>query len=241
MVGSVAIIPARSGSKRVPHKNIRLFRGHPLIAYSIVTALETGIFNRVLVSTDSEQIAEIGRKYGAEVPGLRPAELAEDSAHDIGFVKHAMGEWVEGEPDQLWGIIRPTCPLRSAKTLRDAHQRLLGVDWADSVRSLRPVIEHPGKMWRIDNETDEAHTLLDQPGAFNGPMNQLEKVYIQASSFEIVRRGAVIKYDSIAGRRVLGYVMPENERIDINSEDDWVTLERAVDLNPHLLPTIGAP
>ncbi|MEQ9086688.1 MAG: acylneuraminate cytidylyltransferase family protein [Pontimonas sp.] len=241
MVGSVAIIPARSGSKRVPHKNIRLFRGHPLIAYSIVTALETGIFSRVLLSTDSEQTAEIARKYGAEVPGLRPAELAEDSAHDIGFVKHAMGEWVDGEADQLWGIIRPTSPLRSAQTLRDAHQRLLGADWADSVRSLRPVTEHPGKMWRIDNETDEALTLLDQPGAFNGPMNQLEKVYIQASSFEIVRRGAVIKYDSIAGRRVLGYVMPENESIDINSEDDWVTLERAVDLNPHLLPTIGAP
>lgn len=240
MVGSVAIIPARSGSKRVPHKNTRLFRGHPLIAYSIVTALETGIFNRVLVSTDSEQTAEIARKYGAEVPGLRPAELAEDSAHDIGFVKHAMGEWVDGEADQLWGIIRPTSPLRSAKTLRNAHQRLLEADWADSVRSLRPVAEHPGKMWRVDDVTNEAHTLLDQPGAFNGPMNQLEKVYIQASSFEIVRRGAVLEYDSIAGRRVLGFVMPENESIDINSEDDWVTLERTVDLNPQLLPTIGA-
>jgi len=71
-------------------------------------------------------------------------------------------------------------------------------------------------------------------------MNQLEKVYIQASSFEIVRRGAVLQHDSIAGERVLAYVMPENESIDINSEDDWVALERAVDLNPHLLPTIGA-
>lgn len=240
MSETVAIIPARSGSKRVPHKNIRLFRGHPLIAYSIVTAFETGIFSRVLVSTDSEQTAEVAQKYGAKVPGLRPAELAEDSSHDIGFVTHAMKEWVEGDVDQLWGIIRPTSPLRSAKTLRDAHQRLLGADWADSVRSLRPVTEHPGKMWRLDKVTDEAHTLLEQPGAFNGPMNQLEKVYIQASSFEIVRRGAVLRYDSIAGRRVLGYVMPENESIDINSEDDWAALEKMVDLNPNLLPTIGA-
>jgi N-acylneuraminate cytidylyltransferase len=210
------------------------------MAYSIAAAHGAGVFDRVLVSTDSEEIGEIARKYGAEVPGLRPSELADDSAHDIGFLRHAMDEWVAGEADQLWGIIRPTSPLRSAQTVRDAHQRLLGADWADSVRSLRPVTEHPGKMWRIDNEADEAQTLLDQPGAFNGPMNQLEKVYIQASSFEIVRRGAVIRYDSIAGRRVLGYVMPDNESIDINSEDDWVTLEKVVNLNPHLLPTIGA-
>lgn len=240
MIGSVAIIPARSGSKRVPHKNIRPLRGHPLIAYSIAAAQGSGVFDRVVVSTDSEETAEIAKKYGAEVPGLRPTELADDSAHDIGFMRHAMGEWVDGEADQLWGIIRPTSPLRSAKTLQDAHQRLVRAEWADSVRSLRPVTEHPGKMWRISNQTDEAFTLLEQPGAFNGPMSQLEKVYIQASSFEIVRRGAVIQYDSIAGKRVLGFVMPENETIDINSEDDWVALERAVDLNPDLLPTIGA-
>ena len=240
MSDAIAIIPARSGSKRVPHKNIREFRGHPLMAYSIASAHGAGVFDRVLVSTDSEEIAEIARKYGAEVPGLRPSDLADDSAHDIGFLRHAMDEWVVGEADQLWGIVRPTSPLRSANTLHDAHQRLLGADWADSVRSLRPVTEHPGKMWRINSETGEASTVLEQPGAFNGPMNQLEKVYIQASSFEIVRRGAVLQHDSIAGERVLAYVMPENESIDINSEDDWVVLERAVDLNPHLLPTIGA-
>ena len=118
---------------------------------------------------------------------------------------------------------------------------LLNTEWADSIRALRPVAEHPGKMWRLDKETGEALTLLDQGGAFNGPMNQLEKVFIQASSFEIVRRGAVLQYDSIAGTRVLGYVMPEHESIDINTEVDWVNLEKAVELDPQLLPDIGAP
>jgi CMP-N,N'-diacetyllegionaminic acid synthase len=240
MSETIAIIPARAGSKRVPNKNIRPFHGHPMMAYSIRSAQDSGVFDRVLVSTDSEQVAEIARRYGAEVPGLRPANLATDSSHDIGYVKHAMSEWVDGEAAQLWGIVRPTSPLCSARTLQDAHKRLLEAEWADSVRSLRPVSEHPGKMWRLNDVTGEALTLLDQPGAFNGPMSQLEDVYIQASSFEFVRRGAVLAYDSIAGRRVLGYVMPENESIDVNSEDDWVSLERMVELNPHLLPRIGA-
>ena len=241
MVISVAIIPARSGSKRIPHKNIRPFRGHPLIAYSIHSARAAGVFERVIVSTDSPEVAQIAQKYGAEVPGLRPPELAEDSSHDIGFLRHAMEEWVEGEDSQLWGIVRPTSPLRSPNTLREANQLLRTAEWADSIRALRPVAEHPGKMWRLDEETGEALTLLDQGGAFNGPMNQLEKVFIQASSFEIVRRGAVLQYDSIAGNRVLGYVMPEHESIDINTEEDWVNLEKAVELNPQLLPDIGAP
>jgi len=241
MITSVAIIPARSGSKRIPHKNIRPFRGHPLIAYSIHSARAAGVFERVIVSTDSPEVAQIAQKYGAEVPGLRPPELAEDSSHDIGFLRHAMEEWVGGEDSQLWGIVRPTSPLRSPNTLREANQLLRKAEWADSIRALRPVAEHPGKMWRLDEETGEARTLLDQGGAFNGPMNQLEKVFIQASSFEIVRRGAVLEYDSIAGNRVLGYVMPEHESIDINTEEDWVTLEKAVELNPQLLPDIGAP
>ena len=241
MITSVAIIPARSGSKRIPHKNIRPFRGHPLIAYSIHSARAAGVFERVLVSTDSPEVAQIAQRYGAEVPGLRPPELAEDSSHDIGFMRHAMEAWVEGEDSQLWGILRPTSPLRSAMTLREAYQRLLDAEWADSIRSLRPVVEHPGKMWRLDKETGEAVTLLEQGGAFNGPISQLEKVFIQASSFEIVRRGAVLQHDSIAGNRVLGFVMPEHESIDINTEQDWVTLEKAVELNPHLLPDIGAP
>ena len=239
MTESIALIPARSGSKRVPGKNVRPLRGHPLIAYSISAAAQSGVFDRILVSTDSEDTAEISQRYGAEVPGLRPSALADDSAHDLGFVQQAMNEWVPGDDTQLWGIIRPTSPLRSASSLREAHRLLVHSDWADSVRALRPVTEHPGKMWRYDPVTGEASTFLDQPGAFNGPMSELEKVYIQASSFEIVRRGAVFAHDSIAGRRVLGFVMPENESIDINSEDDWAVLERVVAANPSLLPTIG--
>ncbi len=239
MSETVAIIPARAGSKRVPNKNIRLLAGHPLIAYSIRAVQDSGVFERVVVSTDSAEIARIAESYGAEVPGLRPAEFAGDSSHDIGFLRDAMDRWVKGNDDQLWGIVRPTSPLRSGSTLRDAFTHLCDSPWADSIRALRPVTEHPGKMWRVDPVTGEASTFIDQGGAFNGPITELEKLYVQASSFEIVRRGAVLEHNSIAGKRVLAYFMPEHESIDVNSEEDWSTLERAISEKPDLLPRLG--
>lgn len=237
---TIAIIPARSGSQRVPGKNVRLLAGHPLLAYSINAALTSGVCDRVLVSTDSSDVADIARQYGAEVPSLRPAEFSGSDAHDILFLRHAMESWVPGSDDQLWVILRPTSPLRSAESIRAARDVLLAHPWADSVRSLRPVSEHPGKMWRV-GQSGEATTYLEQGGAYNGPTQDLETLYVQASSLEIVRRGPALAHNSIAGARVVAHVLPEHESMDINNENDWRGLESLLAQTPTFLPTLREP
>ncbi len=237
---TIAIIPARSGSKRVAYKNIREFYGHPLLAYTIQAAQDSGVVDRVVVSTNSPETADIARRYGADVPGLRPENMSGPEAHDILFLRHAMENWEPPGPDQLWAILRPTSPLRSGLSIATAHAALVAAPWADSLRALRPVTEHPGKMWRVA-DSGEATTYLDQGGAYNGPIQDLEPVFVQASSLEIVRRDAALLHNSIAGARVLAHFLPEWETLDINGESDWRTLETLVAQNPELLPTLKEP
>ena len=115
MPAAVALIPARAGSERVPGKNVRPLAGHPLLAYSIAAAHESAIFDAVVVSTDSEQIAEIALRYGAAAPELRPPEIATATSPDIEWVLHAMRD--RGE--DAFAILRPTSPFRTAGTIRD--------------------------------------------------------------------------------------------------------------------------
>src|SRR5688572_4819747 len=117
----VALIPARVGSKRVPGKNIRPLADHPLIAYTIAPAVDSGIFDAVIVSTDSEEIASIARHYGAEVPFLRPPQFARDTSPDIEWVEHTLNRLrEEGRRCEAFSLLRPTSPFRTAATLRRA-------------------------------------------------------------------------------------------------------------------------
>src|SRR5687767_4454080 len=120
-ISAVAFIPARLGSKRVPGKNIRALAGHPMLAYAIAPALESGVFSSVIVSTDSEEIAAVARHYGAEVPFLRPAAFADDTSPDIEWLEHALTELRSG--GRTWdafSLLRPTSPFRSAAAIRKA-------------------------------------------------------------------------------------------------------------------------
>ena len=119
MPGAVALVPARAGSVRVPGKNVRALAGHPLIAYSIAAARESGLFDAVLVSTDSEEIAAVARRYGAEVPGLRPAEMAGSGSSDIEWVRHVL----DGTAYELFSILRPTSPFRRGATILCGGER----------------------------------------------------------------------------------------------------------------------
>ena len=149
MPTAVALVPARSGSERVPGKNILPLAGHPLIAYTIAAARASGLFAAVVVSTDSEEIAEVARRYGGDVPGLRPAGMATATSPDIEWVLHVMG----GRDEELFSILRPTSPFRTAATIRRAWEQLLALgDRADSIRAVEPTRQHPGKMWTIDGE-----------------------------------------------------------------------------------------
>jgi N-acylneuraminate cytidylyltransferase len=216
-------VPARAGSTRVPGKNIAPLAGHPLIAYSIAAARASGLFTTVLVSTDSERIAGIARRYGAEVPGLRPAEFAGARSPDIEWVRHVMA----GRDEALFSILRPTSPFRTAATIRRAWDALHAVRDADSVRAIRPVKEHPGKMWRIEGEL--MVPLLEQPPGevptHSRQFADLPEVFVQDSSLEIAWT-RIIAHGEIAGRCVVPFRTEGLEGLTIDYPEDLAEAER---------------
>jgi CMP-N-acetylneuraminic acid synthetase len=230
---NIALIPARKGSKRIPNKNTKILNGKPLIAYTIENALKSQIFKHVIVSTDDLEIANVAKHFGALVPALRPADLASDSSSDIEWVMHAIEKLLPLNVDanDFISILRPTSPLRTAKTIQKAFHALLNNPWADSLRALEPTTKHPGKMWRLDHK-NEAFPLFEQAGrkvpSHNMPTQELEKIWVQNASLEIVRVGSLLSSGSISGKRVLGYEMPGLEGFDLNTELDWLLLETLI-------------
>src|SRR5210317_468694 len=133
----VGLIPARSGSKRVPDKNIRLLAGHPVVAYTIAAALGSGIFKDVIVSTDSEHYAEIAKHYGAQVPFLRPAELAGDQSPDIEWLEFTLCRLRDTDrKHDCFSILRPTSPFRLPETIQRAWQEFSAQPGVDSLRAV---------------------------------------------------------------------------------------------------------
>ena len=150
---AVALIPARQGSKRVPGKNVRPLGGHPMLAYTIAAARASGVFEAVIVSTESEDIARVARHYGAEVPFLRPAAFAGDTSPDIEWVEHTLASLASsGRPYDCFSLLRPTSPFRTAATLRRAMSLFLAQQGVDSLRAVEKCAQHPGKMWVVRGE-----------------------------------------------------------------------------------------
>ena len=164
---AVAFVPARSGSERVPGKNVRPLAGHPLLAYAIETAHQSGVFERVIASTDSEAIADIARWYGAEVPFLRPAEYATAVSPDIEWLRDTLERL--DEPYELFAIIRATNPFRGPDTVRRGLEQLLATPEADSLRAVELVKQHPGKMWVLAARRSD-------DGAVAGPVGARRRV-----------------------------------------------------------------
>src|SRR5687768_3330199 len=149
-MNAVALIPARAGSKRVPDKNIRTLGAHPVLAYAIASAKQSGVFDAVVVSTDSERYARIAKHYGAEVPFLRPEAIAGDKSPDVEWVVHALGELARaGRRFDCFSLLRPTSPFRSAATIRRAWAQWTADPGADSLRAVELCAQHPYKMWRV--------------------------------------------------------------------------------------------
>jgi N-acylneuraminate cytidylyltransferase len=231
-------VPARGGSQRVPGKNLLPLAGHPLIAYTIAAAHESGVFDAVVCSTDSEEIADVARRYGAEVPGLRPAELATSTSSDIEWVLHVMRE----RSDDLFSILRPTSPFRGGAAIRRAHEQLVALgDGADSIRAVELVRQHPGKMWIVDGELMQP--LLPQPAA-ETPLHSrqfaaLPKVYVQNSSLEIAW-SHVLDGDlpTISGSRVAPFFTDAAEGFSIDYPEDVAAAERMVERGEAVLPAV---
>ena len=221
--GVLAIIPARSGSKSVPHKNIRLFRGKPLIAHSIEQGLAARNVDRVLVSTDSAEYARIARDAGADVPFLRPEAIAQDLSTDIEVFVHAL-EWLqenEGYRPELCLHLRPTYPVRTVTDIEGAVELLLARPDVDSVRSVAPAPHTPYKMWRLDEPSGLLRPLLESgiPEAHNLARQALPTVYLQNAAIDVVRADVVMNARSMTGSRILPYRMSDIH--DIDTEFDF--------------------
>ena len=213
-----AIIPARGGSKGVPKKNIRPLAGYPLIAYSIAAAKLCSRIDRIIVSTDSEEIAELSRKYGAEVPFMRPAELAGDLSPDRDFVMHALEWFKENEgavPDYLVHL-RPTTPLRDPALIDEAIAAFMSNPEATSLRSGHEAPESPFKWFMRDEQGYFYGFNPDdpRPGHTNLPRQLFPTVYIPDGYVDVLRTSFVLNSHDIHGNRIMGYVSPMCHEVD---------------------------
>lgn len=232
----LAVIPARSGSKSVPHKNIRDICGKPMIAYSIEHALNSKYINRVIVSTDSEEYAEISKKYGAETPFIRPLEYATDTALDLDVFRHALNYLRENEGYEADIVVqlRPTYPIRRVEDIDRMIEICMSDDSIDSVRSMSKASEVPYKMWLMEQSgqigSEKSNSLEDCmmvkslidsiPECYNMPRQQLPTVYYQNACIDVFRPRVVLEMDSMSGNVIMGYKMEEN--FDIDTEEEFI-------------------
>ena len=229
--GVLALIPARSGSRAIPDKNIRDFHGKPLLAHSIEQARACPLIDRVIVSTDSERYAEIARRFGAETPFLRPAGISGDGSTDLECFQHAL-RWLTGHEGAVPAIcvhLRPTHPNRTPEQIAQAIMLLQShPDW-DSLRSVTPAPEPPFKMWfpRGDGTIEPAATCALKE-AHSLPRQLLPQAYVTNGNVDVIRSRTILEKGMIAGDRVGAFVMKESH--DIDTQEQFHRAEAAFQL-----------
>jgi CMP-N-acetylneuraminic acid synthetase len=237
---AVAFVPARSGSERVPHKNVRPLAGHPLLAYAIETARQSGVFERVVVSTDSEEIADVARWYGADVPFLRPVELATATSPDIEWLTHTLERLPERY--ELFALVRATNPFRGPEVVRRGLEQLLAIPEADSIRAVELVKQHPGKMWLLAEDGRTMRPLLDQSHLevswHAGQYQALPQVYVQNSALEIAWTRVVTGTGTREGNVLAPFLTQGLEGFNVDDEEDWERAEQLVASGEATLPGI---
>ena len=218
------VIPARGGSKSIPKKNIRLIAGKPLIYYSIEYSLNCSLVSRTVVSTDSEEIAEIARECGADVPFLRPANLALDDTQDYPVFRHALDtlEELYNEQIDIILLLRPTSPARPSGLIERGIKLLKRFPDASSVRTVAVTEQHPYRQWKIAGDYMVGYeTNVFEP--YNLPRQQLPQIYFQTGDLEIIRR-QTLKSNSISGNKILPLIIKPEEMLDI---DHFADLNKA--------------
>lgn len=222
----LAIIPARGGSKGIPRKNIRDFSGYPLIAYSIAAAHQAKTVTRTIVSTDDDEIAGVAQKYGAEVPFIRPSELAQDQTTDLPVFQHAL-TWLnehENYRPEVVVHLRPTSPIRPQNCIDDAVNILLRHPQADAVRAVVRSEQNPYKMWRIDAVSGQMWPLLmvdSVPEPYNAPRQSLPETFWQAGHVDVVRPATLLEKNSMTGSVILPLVIDNCYTADIDTPQEW--------------------
>ncbi len=223
---TLAIIPARAGSKGVPQKNIKLLGGKPLIAYSIEAATESGLFSQIFVSTDSEEIAQVAIKYGANVPVLRPKELALDSTPTLPVITHAVEYYRSiGEEFDAVCLLQPTSPFRTAKHIKEVFTIFNGGKYS----SVMCAIEVPAKYnphW-VYKEKDGKLQLFTGESEPISRRQELPKVYSKEGSVYLFSIETLATFNNIYGDNI-GYYLMSDKSINIDTTEDWLKAEEYI-------------
>jgi len=235
MADVVAVIPARSGSKGVVDKNINLLAGQPLIVYSIAAARLASSIDRIIVSTDSEEYADIAREYGAEVPFLRPDEISSDTSTDYDFVRHLL-VWMkenEGYEPKYLVHLRPTTPLREPRYIDAAIEQMKKDHSATALRSVQEMSESAYKSFEIERDYLKSigSSSFDLE-ASNAPRQQFKKTYQANGYVDIIRTLYVMKNNKLHGDRVIAFITPRV--VEIDTVDDFDYLEYQVTKKPRI-------
>ncbi len=223
MSSIIALIPARGGSKRIPRKNVRPFLGVPAIVRTIGTVLASGV-ERVIVSTDDDEVMRLALDAGAEVPARRPAELADDHATTSAVVRHAIGAWMsEADSDRPLIVVYPTAVLLEPDVIRTAVDRYLDSD-ADF---LVPVLRYPHPVERRLRVKPSGFLLADEPHHLGSRTQDLEPAFHDSGQFYIGSIAAWLREDSIlASSRSIAWELPPDSAVDIDDLPDWSRAER---------------
>jgi CMP-N,N'-diacetyllegionaminic acid synthase len=225
----LAIIPARAGSKSISKKNIKRLGGIPLIAHSIKYALKSKVVDRIVVSTDSHEIARIANRYGAETPFIRPRRFALDKVPDFPVLYHAL-IWLknkEGYVPDLVIILRPTSPLRPQGLIEKAILLMNRYPKADSLRAVTLCSEHPYRMWKI-RKTYMRPAFSIHERQIDMVRQELPPIYYQSGDIEAIRYRTIIKLKSAAGKWILPLVIKKTEMLDLDLPEDFKKAERWV-------------
>jgi pseudaminic acid cytidylyltransferase len=215
----VAVIPARGGSRRIPRKNIKPFCGRPIVAYSISAAKASGLFDRVIVSTEDAEIADVARQCGAEVPFVRPAELADDRTATVPVIRHAV-QWIERNlgPVEHACCIYPAAPFVQAASLREAYDRLVKLQVSGYVVS---ATTFPAPIQRAFTLDEAGRVRMFWPGNYGARSQDLETAYHDAGQFYWGSAAAYLSGTIFLSPESVAHVLPRSLVQDIDTPEDW--------------------
>lgn len=219
---NLAIIPARGGSKRIPRKNIKLFCGKPIIAYSIAAARRTALFDKIIVSTDDQEIADISHKWGAEVPFMRPQNLADDYATTIDVIKHAIGWFHQNGIDyNAVCCLYPTAPFVRVSDLKKGYALLKN----DNLEFAFPITTFPSSIFRALKLSKNNELKMFWPEHLNTRTQDLSEAYQDVGQFYWGKTQAFLKNDAIFKEHAGPVIIPRYLAHDIDTPEDWKQAE----------------
>lgn len=228
----LAIIPARGGSKGILNKNLRVIEGKSLVSWSVEHALKSKLIDKVIVSTDSEDIKNDALKAGAEVPFMRPAELAEDHVLDLPVFQHALN-WLKANQDYVPDIVvhlRPTAPYRVPGWIDDCINKLINNKKANSVRSVSLVDQHPYRMFKIDKESGFLDPIMkhEHETPYVLRRQDLPPTYFYNCVIDVTKPQTIFEQESMTGSNILPYEVDAQLVFDIDTPRDLKVAETLI-------------